>query len=110
MRLFYLSISDYYGIPEHFDCAMNFRTGIIRSGYVLRQEKLRHLKSVQLPDMREFCRQYFKQMKIVSLIQGNLCESTAKVILQIAETNLECGKIEEVSFSLNSDRPTNRHD
>lgn len=48
--------------------------------------------------MLKFCRQFFKQMKIIAHIQGNLTEDQAKAIIQTVEINLGCEKIEEVRW------------
>lgn len=80
--------------------AKQLRTSIVRPNYLLRPScdvNFRLAKSIQLSDIRHFCHQFFKQIKIVALIQGNLNEGEAKSILQTAEANLDCGKIEEVS-------------
>lgn len=82
--------------------AMELRSSIARAEHVLCHEQFRMAKSIQLSDMQEFCRKYFKQMKIVGLIQGNLSEDAAKSIMQLVETNLGCGIIEDVSLVVKS--------
>lgn len=77
--------------------AVDVRTSIIQTGHALCHDKFRHAKSTTLSEMQVFCHEYFKQMKIVALIQGNLSETAAKSIMQMVETNLGCGKIEDVS-------------
>lgn len=80
--------------------AVDLRKTICRSGHALCHDKFRVTSSIRLPDMREFCRQYFRQMKISALIQGNLSEAAAQSIMQLVETNLNCGKIQDVSVHL----------
>lgn len=80
--------------------AKQLRTSIIRPNYLLKPScdaNFRFAKSIQLSDFQQFCQRFFKQMKIVALIQGNLSEEAAKSIVQVAETNLDSGKLEEVS-------------
>lgn len=83
--------------------AEQLRTSIIRPGYLFKtssQTSFWLTKSIRLPDMKAFSQQFFIQMKIFALIQGNLSEAAAKSIMQTVETNLRCGKIEDVSFEL----------
>lgn len=70
---------------------------IIRTEYVSCHDLYRHAKSMQFSDLQNLCRRFFEQMKIVALIQGNLTEDAAKSIMLSVETNLGCGRIENVS-------------
>lgn len=71
---------------------------IIRSEYPSCHDIYHIAKSMRLFDMRNLCQQFFKQMKILALIQGNLTAEEAKSIMRTVETSLSCGKMEKVSL------------
>lgn len=73
---------------------------IIQTEHVTYHDLYRCAKQIQYEDMQHFCRHFFKQAKILALIQGNLDEETAISIMQKVRINLGSEKVENVSFAL----------
>lgn len=81
--------------PEYY--AKPLRATIIQTWHASYYEKYLLTKSFKTRDVQQFCRQFFKQLKIIGLIQGNMSEETSKSIVQTMEADLGCGKIDDVS-------------
>lgn len=78
--------------------AKELRLSVVQKHHVPLNEKNRRLKNIDFNDFRTFCRQYCEQVKIKAIMQGNLLEDRAQTMMQIVLSNLECGKINDVSI------------
>lgn len=61
-------------------------------------ETKRQWRQIRMDDLKTFCRDLCTQMKIIALMQGNVTEEIARSIMQTTLANLDCGKIDNVSF------------
>lgn len=61
-------------------------------------EMKQQLCQIQMDDLKAFCEDLWKQMKIIAIMQGNMTEETAQSIMQTTLSNINCGKIDDVSF------------
>lgn len=57
-----------------------------------------HVRRIQMDDLKTFCRDLWKQMRVIAIMQGNMTEEIAQSIMQTTLTNINCGKIDDVSF------------
>lgn len=73
------------------------RLSVVQAHHVPLTEKNRRLKKIALNDFQAFCRQYGEQVKIKAVMQGNMLEERALSMMQIVLSNLNCGKINDVS-------------
>lgn len=78
----------------------DLRLSVMERHRVPLNEKNQRLKLIQFNDFQVFCRNFTQQMKIKSIMQGNLKQEHALSIIQQVLSNLSCDKIENVSFSL----------
>lgn len=78
------------------------RLSVVQAHHVPLTLKNRRLKKIDFNDFQAFCRQYCDQVKIKAIMQGNLLEDRAQTIMQIVLSNLNCGKIHDVSIGLSS--------
>lgn len=79
--------------------AKELRLSVVQAHHVPLNEKNRRIKKIDFNDFQTFCRQYCEQVKIKAIIQGNLLEERAQSIMQIVLSNLNCGKINDVSLN-----------
>lgn len=56
------------------------------------------LKSIKFADFRQFCGEFLNEVRIESLMQGNVTEQMAKGIMENVLKVLDCGNIQDVSF------------
>lgn len=75
------------------------RLSVVQKHHVPLTEKNRRLKKIDFNDFQKFCRQYCDQVKIKAIMQGNLLEERAHSMMQIVLSNLNCGKILDVSIN-----------
>lgn len=88
---------NYYALCPHY-YIMPIRTSIIQTWHASYYEKFRLARLIKSRDtMQQFCRQFFKQIKILALVQGNLSGEEAKSIVLMVEADLGCVKIDDVS-------------
>lgn len=83
--------------PKAFN--KELRLSVVQAHHVPLNEKNRRIKKIDFNEFQTFCRQYWQQVKIKSIMQGNFVESRAQSIMQIVLTNLECDKINDVSLN-----------
>lgn len=83
---------------ETYEEANGLTYALVCAHAVSKFEMKRNLRQIRLDDLKTFCCDLWKQMKIIALIQGNITEETAQSIMQITLTNSNCGKIDNVSF------------
>lgn len=82
--------------PNSF--AKELRLSVVQHHHVPLNLKNRRINKIDFNDFEEFCRQYCRQVKIKSIMQGNFTEERAQSIMQVVLSNLECGKINDVSI------------
>lgn len=87
---------NHYALCPHY-YIMPLRTSIIQTWHASYHEKFRLARLINSRDMQQFCRQFFKQNKILALVQGNMSDEEAKSIVQMVEADLGCVKIGDVS-------------
>lgn len=73
---------------------------IILTEHVTYHERYRRAKQIKFVDLQNFCRQYFKQARILALCGGNLDEEAAISIMRTAEINFESEKNNKVEFAV----------
>lgn len=76
----------------------HLRLCVLEAHQVSLIEKKEVLKTLEFEDFQLFCREFLKEVRIESLMQGNLTEDSAKSIMQNVLKILQCHKIKDVSF------------
>lgn len=76
----------------------HLRLCVLEAHQVSLIEKKKILKTVKFEDFQQFCHEFLKEIRIESLMQGNLTEDSAKSIMQNVLKGLQCHKIKDVSI------------
>lgn len=87
--------------------AKELRLSVVQQHHVALNVKNQRLKAIDFNDFQTFCRDYCQQVKIKTIMQGNLLEERAQSMMQIVLTNLDCGKIKDASANANAHRSFN---
>lgn len=74
------------------------RLSIVTSGFNPILSKFELFKKTLLSEFNEFAQRFLNEIKIKSLLQGNLNSDTAKNILEKIINTLNCKQIKDVSF------------
>lgn len=73
------------------------RLNIVESHHQPLYEKNKRLRSITFADFQQFCRRYCDQVRIKSLMQGNINKDHATDVMQNVLNDLKCGQVEDVS-------------
>lgn len=79
---------------------MHFRTlrlTLLDSHFVATHHKYEVIKSIKLHEFKEFAKEFTKEMRIVSLMQGNIDANKAHGIMDNVLQSLQCKPVECVS-------------
>ena len=98
-----LAKSYYNEIITPSKLAKNTRLKIVQNVHWSTIERFSILKKITLEDLRNYSRILFNEMKIQSLIQGNILQDDAVKVMEMVLGNLECGPIKNVSLNIFTD-------
>lgn len=80
--------------------AKELRLSLIEAHKMPLFQKNQLLPTIRFAEFQHFCRSYFNQMRVKSIMQGNLDKEKAISIMKNVMNILDCNRIENVSQTL----------
>lgn len=75
----------------------DFRLSLVDTNHIPLPTRNRTLKTISFDDFKSFCNSFLQEIKIKTVMQGNLDGNQAKDIMNDVQKVLNCGKLKDVS-------------